>query len=142
MSIEQNKALIHRWVDEVLNAKDTASSDGEALIAHDFVGHLAGFPAVEGHEAYRQLGAAYFSAFPDIHFTIEDMLAEEDKVVIRYTTRATHRGELMGILPTGKQVTVSGISIYRIASGKIVEEWDSYDNLGVMQQLGSGLVVN
>ena len=85
---------------------------------------------------YRQLGAAYFSAFPDIYFTVEEMLAEGDKVMIRYTTHATHRRNVMGIPATGKQVTAWGISIYRIASGKIVEEWDSYDNLGVMQQLG------
>ena len=136
MSIEENKALVQRWVDEVLNAGAAASGGGEALIAHDFVGHLAGYPLLEGRESYRQLGAAYFSAFPDIYFTVEEMLAEGDKVMIRYTAHATHRGDVMGIPATGKQVTAWGISIYRIASGKIVEEWDSYDNLGVMQQLG------
>lgn len=132
MSTEANKALVRRWVDEVLNARGS----GAELIAHDFVGHLAGFPEVEGREAYRRRGAAFFSAFPDIQFTIEDMLAEGDRVVIRYSTRATHRGEWMGVSPTGRRVTATGISIYRIASGKIVEEWDSYDNLSVMQQLG------
>jgi len=132
VSLEENRALIRRWVDEVLNARGS----GEQFIAHDFVGHLAGFPPVQGREAYRQTGATHFSVFPDIHFTIEDMLAEGDKVVIRYSTRATHRGDYMGIAPTDKQVMATGISIYRIASGKIVEEWDSYDNLSVMQQIG------
>ncbi len=76
------------------------------------------------------------NAFPDLHFTVEDMLAEGDRVASRYTARGTHRGELMGLPPTGRQVTEVGIVISRLAEGKLVEDWHSPDNLGLMQQLG------
>jgi predicted ester cyclase len=87
-------------------------------------------------EAYRQFGSQYFSAFPDLQITPKDLVAEGDKVTMRYDWRGTHRGELMGIAPTGKQVRTSGISILRIANSKIVEQWDNFDNLGMLQQLG------
>ncbi len=76
------------------------------------------------------------SAFPDLHFTVEDMIAEGDKVASRYTARGTHRGELMGLPPTGRGVTEVGIMISRLAEGKLVEDWHSPDNLGLIQQLG------
>jgi predicted ester cyclase len=76
------------------------------------------------------------TAFPDLHFTIEDQIAEGDKVVNRVTARGTHLGDFRGIPPTGKQVTVAGITIDRIAGGKLVESWTSWDFLGILQQLG------
>jgi predicted ester cyclase len=76
------------------------------------------------------------AAFPDIHETIEDMLAEGDRVVTRSTWRGTHQGAFLGIAPTGKQVSVTGIDISRVASGKFVEHWQAADNLGLLQQLG------
>ena len=78
-----------------------------------------------------------FAAFPDLHETVEDIFAEGDKVVTRFTMRGTHQGELMGIPPTGKQVTMTGMTIHRIVSGKIVEDWVVADFLGMMQQLGT-----
>jgi steroid delta-isomerase-like uncharacterized protein len=78
----------------------------------------------------------YFAAFPDINVTVEDVIAEGDKAVTRWTIRGTHRGELMGIAPTDKHIELKGITIHRIEGGKIVEEWERYDNLGMMQQLG------
>jgi steroid delta-isomerase-like uncharacterized protein len=78
----------------------------------------------------------YFAAFPDINVTVEDVIAEGDKAVTRWTIRGTHRGELMGIAPTDKPIELKGITIHRIEGGKIVEEWERYDNLGMMQQLG------
>ena len=75
-------------------------------------------------------------AFPDLHFTIEDQVAEGDKVATRYTFRGTQQGELMGISPTGKQVSIGGISIYRITDGKMQQAWIEYDMLGLLQQLG------
>ena len=78
----------------------------------------------------------YRSAFPDIQFTIEDLIAEGDKIVTRYTARGTHRGDLQGIPPTGRQVTVTGIIISRFANGKFVEGWLDFDALGMLQQLG------
>ena len=77
-----------------------------------------------------------FAAFPDIQYTVEALLAEGDKVVVRWTARGTHTGELMGIPPTGKQVTVTGVNIGRVANGRIVEEWGEFDMMGMMQQLG------
>ena len=137
MSTEANKALVRRWVDEVLNVRDVSEqSRAYQLVAADFVGHFPGQPPIEGLEAYRQFGSLYFKAFPDLQITPEDLIAEGDKVTMRYGWRATHRGELMGIPATGKQVTTSGISILRVADGKIAEQWDNFDNLGMLQQIG------
>jgi predicted ester cyclase len=80
--------------------------------------------------------APYFAAFPDLQFTVEDEIAEGDKVTTRYTARGTHRGELMGMAPTGKHVTVTGIFISRVEEGKLAEMWLNWDALGLMQQLG------
>jgi len=76
------------------------------------------------------------NAFPDLHYTIEDMIAEGDKVVVRLTFSGTHRGEFMGVAPTNKRVTTTAIFIQRIVSGKLVEEWSNADLLGFFQQLG------
>jgi predicted ester cyclase len=78
----------------------------------------------------------YQMAFPDVRMTVEDGFAEGDKVVVRWTGRGAHTGELMGIPPTGKQVTVTGIDVYRVAGGKLVERWGEFDQMGMMQQLG------
>ena len=137
MSTEANKELVRKWVDEVLNKRDVSEqSPAYQLVAVDFVGHFPGQPPIEGLETYRQFGSVYFNAFPDLQIIPEDLIAEGDKVTMRYGWRGTHKGELMGIPPTGKQVTTSGISILRVANGKIAEQWDSFDNLGMLQQLG------
>ena len=137
MSTEATKELVRKWVDEVLNRRDVSEqSPAYQLVASDFVGHFPGQPPIEGLEAYRQFGSLYFSAFPDLQIIPEDLTAEGDKVTMRYGWRGTHKGELMGIPPTGKQVTTWGISILRVANGKIAEQWDSFDNLGMLQQLG------
>jgi predicted ester cyclase len=78
----------------------------------------------------------WFAAFPDIHFAVEDLIAEGDRVAARVTMRGTHQGDLMGIPPTGKQVSWTGIEIDRIKDGKYVESWLNTDDLGLMQQLG------
>src|SRR5438270_13662004 len=137
MATQDNKAIVQQWVTEVLNTRDVSDqSPAYQLVAADFVGHFHGQPPIEGLEAYRQFGSLYFSAFPDLQINPEDLTAEEDKVTMRYGWRGTHKGELMGIPPTGKQVTTWGISILRVANGKIAEQWDSFDNLGMLQQLG------
>ena len=137
MTTQDNKVIVQRWVDEVLNTRDVSEqSPAYELVAADFVGHFPGQPALEGLEAYRQFGSQYFSAFPDLQITPEDLIAEGDKVTMRYAWRGTHKGELMGIPATGKQVVTSGISILRVANGKIAEQWDSFDNLGMLQQIG------
>jgi len=131
---EENKALVRRSFEEALNQRNLDLVD--EIYATGYVYHLPGSPEIHGSEGFKQLQAMQFAAFPDLHFTVEDMFAEGDKVVTRYTVLGTHEGEHMGIPPTGKQITVTAMTIHRIASGKIVEDWGSYDALGLMQQLG------
>ncbi len=132
MSTEDNKALTRRAY-EALNQRNWATFD--ELAAPDLVLHNASM-TIQGLEAYKQFLSMYFTAFPDLQFTIEDMIAEGDTVVVRQTARGTHQGNLMGIPPTGKQVTVSGIAIVRVLNNKGVEEWFNGDDLGLLQQLG------
>ena len=108
----------------------------DKLYATDFILHDAASPGVLGLEGVKQNVSRNRAAFPDLHYAIEDMIAEGDKVVTRYTITATHQGELMGIPPTGEQGTVTGITIHRIADGKIMEGWSNWDALGMMQQMG------
>ena len=132
MSTEDNKALVRRGY-EALNQRNWAAF--EELVTPDLVLHNASM-TIQGFEAYKQFVSMYFTAFPDLRFTIEDMIAEGDTVVARQTARGTHQGELMGIPPTGKQVSTTGINILRFANGKGVEEWFNGDDLGLLQQLG------
>jgi steroid delta-isomerase-like uncharacterized protein len=132
---EANKALARRFYEEGWNQGNLAVFD--ELLASNHVLHDPGFPElIRGPEGFKQYYATYRTAFPGNQLTVEDYLAEGDTVVSRWTGRGTHKGDLMGIAPTGKQVTVTGISIQRIANGKIVEEWSNYDMLGMLQQLG------
>ena len=132
MSTEDNKANVRRGFD-ALNERDWAAF--EALCAPDIVLHNASM-TIQGYPAYKQFITMYFTAFPDLHITIEDMIAEGDTVVVRTTFHGTHKGDLMGIPPTGKQATTTGMSIFRVANGKAVEQWSNYDDLGLLQQLG------
>ena len=131
---EQNKAAMRRLVDEIMNKGNLAVVD--ELISADAVDHSL-MPGQEpGPEGFKKLVTMFRSAFPDLQVTVEDMIAEGDKVVARVTTRGTHKGEFMGIPPTGKPVTVPEIHIVRIAGGKMVEPWGIEDNMAMMQQLG------
>ncbi len=134
MSIEENKAIARRWSEEVWGKGSLAAVD--ELFATDFVFNYP-VPGVKpDREGYKQTVTEMFAPFADTECPVEDMVAEGDKVAIRWTWRGTHQGEFMGVAPTGKRVTITGISILRIAGGKIVEEWGEMDNLGMMQQLG------
>jgi steroid delta-isomerase-like uncharacterized protein len=137
MSVEENKALVRRFFD-AFGRNDFAAL--ESVTSQDVVYHTAPPGLSAGIEGYRELMAMYVSAFPDIQITVDDVIAEGDKVVTRYTSRGTHRGEFMGIAPTGSQVTVGGISITRVAGNKVTEEWEQLDMLGGLQQLGATLV--
>jgi len=137
---EQNKGLARRVFEEIYNKGNRALVN--ELYAPNYVGHTPGDREHKGPEGYKQLVTMYRTAFPDLRFTIEDQIAEGDKVVTRWKLRGTHTGELIGELrniprkPTGKQMTVSGIAIHRIVGGKIVEQWTDWDVLSLMQQLG------
>ena len=133
MSTEDNKALVRRMFEEVWNQGNIARIAEFYSPSH--VEHTSSGP-VHGQEGLKQYIMMYRTAFPDAHYTVEDQLAEGDKVVTRWSARGTHQGPLMGIPPTGKQGTVTGIGIARFEGGKIVEAWTEFDALGMMQQLG------
>jgi steroid delta-isomerase-like uncharacterized protein len=136
MLSETNKTLSRRLFEEVWNNGNLALLN--ELIANDHVnsgpGTLPGLPT--GPEGAKQFVMIYRNAFPDTHFTIDEQIAEADKVVTRWTAHGTHKGELLGIPATGKSSTVTGISVDRIVNGKIVESWGIFDQFGMMQQLG------
>jgi predicted ester cyclase len=132
MSVEENTALIHRIV-EAVNRGELDVVD--ELFAADYVDHSRpGLPpGPAGAKAFFALARA---AFPDLSVTIAETIAEGDRVAVRGALRGTHRGDFMGIPPTGTRVTVSLIDINRIAGGKLVERWANQDDLGLLRQLG------
>lgn len=132
MSTEHNKANDRRFY-EAWSQGNLADLD--EVCASEYVLHDSS-TSVQGLEAMKQFVSMYLAAFPDGHFTIEDQIAEGDKIVTRWTFRGTHKGELQGIPPTGKQVIVTGISMDRVADGKAVEAWSNFDALGMLKQLG------
>lgn len=131
---EQNKAIVRRLYEEIWDKGNLAVLD--ELQAVDAVDHNRPPGLPPGREGVKQFFRMYLAAFPDVRMVIEDQVAEGDRVVTRWTATGTHKGELMGIPPTGKQVRVSGIDINRLEGGKIIESWGSSDQLGMMQQLG------
>jgi predicted ester cyclase len=133
MPVEGNKAVIQRIVEEVYNKGNLAMAD--RITESNFVAHFPGME-LKGLEDYKRMISGMLTAFPDLCFTIDDIFSEGDKAAVRYTMTATHKGEFMGIAPTGKNVTITGISITRFEDGKQVESWGIMDNLGMMQQLG------
>lgn len=137
MSIDENKAIAARFY-EVYNEGNVEVID--EIFSADFVGRDPNDPSQERHgpEGVKQVVTAFRSAFPDLEGILEDQTAEDDKVVNRYAGRGTHRGEFLGVSPTGKEVKISGVTIFRFREGKIVEGWDFYDGLGLLRQLGSG----
>ena len=136
MLTETNKTVSRRFLEEVFNKGKLNVLD--EIIAKDHVnsgpGTLPGLPA--GPEGTKQLVTVYRNAFPDIRFTIDEQIAEGDKVVTRWTGYGTHKGELAGIPPTGRSATTTGIGVDRIVNGKIVESWGLFDQFGMLQQLG------
>ena len=137
MSTEENKALARREIEGIFNAKGNSDAAAEEIYAPDYISHQpAGDEELRGPEAIKQFAAGLRRAFPDLQMTIEDQIAEVDKVVTRLTSRGSHRGELWGIAPTGREVEVGSVSTNRIGGGKIVEHWTCADRLGMMQQLG------
>ena len=131
---EENKALARDSWERTVNQRDLDAV--EEIYAPDFVWHEPD-QDIRGYEQGRQFASTFFDAFPDINITVEDAIAEGDQVATRYTLRGTHRGETEEFgPPTERQTQLEGITIHRIEGGKIVEEWERYDNLSVMQQLG------
>jgi predicted ester cyclase len=134
MSTEVNKASMRRFYEEAFNKKNRAAID--EFIDPTQVDHAAPPGTPGGLEGARQTVTMYLTAFPDLYFTVEDFIAEGDKVVARLTVRGTQQGIFMGIPPTGKHATVTAIDINRMVGGKSVEHWLEMDMLGLLQQLG------
>jgi len=138
MTTEDNKATIRRIIEEGWNQGKIAVFD--ELCAFDWIHHDPTQPHVRILENYKRYVTERRSAFPDLHFRVEDMIAEGDQVVVRWMWHGTHTGDLltpmMHLPATGKQVTVTGITIFRFADGKVVETWNQSDRLGLYQQLG------
>jgi len=124
MSAEENKALVRREQQELWNHTGNLDAAEELY-------------ATEEADAARQEAADYRQGFPDVANTVEDLIAEGDKVVARWRSRATHKGDYMGIPPTGTEVEVTGITLYRIQGGKIAASWNIEDKLGLMRQIGA-----
>jgi predicted ester cyclase len=124
MSVEENKALVRREQDELWNQTGNLDVAGELF-------------APELAEAAKQEASDFRRGFPDVVSTIEDLVAEGDRVAARWRARATHQGEYVGVPPTGKEVEFTGISVYRIEGGRIAESWTVEDELGLMRQIGA-----
>jgi steroid delta-isomerase-like uncharacterized protein len=134
MSSEDNKALIRRFIEEVFNQRNVDAID--RYIAANYVDHVTPPGVPNTREGFKQFIGTFLATFPDFHYTVEDLVADGDKVVARLTAQGTQQGALMDIPATGKQATWSEIHIGRLANGTIAEHWGEIDNLGMLQQLG------
>jgi steroid delta-isomerase-like uncharacterized protein len=130
---EENKAVVRRYIEEILNRSNPTPV--EEIFSKDSVFHAPGMPEFRGLEGRKQLVKAIHNAFPDIRYTIEAMIAEDDKVAVSWTTVGSHKGEWLGIAPAGKQLAGSGICLFRLAGGKIADELAQFDSLSTMRQL-------
>src|SRR5829696_3983863 len=134
---EENKTLVRRELKEIFNEGKLDLAD--ELLTSDYIVYDSALPEpVHGIEGFKRLRASYHDACSEVHTTIDDMIAEDDKVVTRWTTRGTHdKGQMMGVPPTGKQIEVTGITVNRISGGRIAEDWTVWDSLGLLRQLGA-----
>jgi len=131
----QSTEISRRVFEEVWNNKKIDAVD--ELMAASYVHHDPQSPVVSsGVEGYKQFVSHYLNAFPDLHFTIEDEIADERTIVSRWTATGTHHGDLPGIPRTGRKFSVTGMTIARVRNGKFVESWGNWDTLGLLQQLG------
>jgi len=134
MSTEDNKIRVRQLYDAVFNQHNLAAIDD--FFAHDVVDHSLPPGAPGGIEGVRATIGMFLGAFPDLRITVDDLIAEGDTVVARWTLQGTHQGAALGMPPTGKQFSIPGVSIIRLAGGKSVEQWVVNDQLGLFQQLG------
>ncbi len=130
---DENKALVNRYL-QAFNTADLTTF--EAVFARTVIDHNPPPQQAPGLDGIKQTFRMMSTAFPDTHATLDDVIAEGDRVVVRLTIRATHQGEFRGVQPTGKPMAMTRISIFRIADGKIVDWWHNEDMLGMLRQLG------
>lgn len=133
---EENKGVVRREFEEMFNQGGNLDA-AEEIYAPDYVGREPAFGNSNGVEGAKQFAAEFRQAFPDLQTTIEDMVAEGDRIVTRFNSRGTHQGEIEDLgPPTGRQFEVTGITIERFSDGKIVEDWTNFDALSLLRQLG------
>lgn len=131
---EENRALVEHFVEEAFNRGNLEAA--EEIYAPRFISHDTTTPEEQGTpDDVRQFVKTYRTAFPDGHTSVDGMVAEGDEVAYRWTFRGTHQGDLMGIAPTGERVEITGITINRLSGGKIEEQWNAFDELGMLQQI-------
>ena len=133
MSIDDNKALVRRFIEQVFEHGDMAAVD--ELVAEDFVPHT--YPGTTDREGLKRAMERVSTGITDAKFTIEDVIAEGDRVAVRLTSGATQNGEFMGMPPSGKRYEIEEIHIFRLRDGRITEHWHQFDQLGMMRQLGA-----
>ena len=137
MSTEQNKEIFKRIVDASNSGDPSQLRDVMYdLVADDFVGHAPGEPDFHGPEGYLETLVLFHSALANLKIEILDLIAEDDRVVVQLVFRGTHAGEFAGVPPTGREVSVPEVAIGRVRDGKLVEEFEYWDNLDLLRQLG------
>ena len=134
MSLEANKALVRRFIDEIFVRGRPEAVD--ELLADDFVSHTWRSTG-DGKGDLKRAMERLSTVLADSRFTVEDLIAEGDRVAVRVTAQATQVGEFMGLAPSGKSYSIGEIHIFRIRDGKVVEHWHQYDQLGMLRQLGA-----
>jgi steroid delta-isomerase-like uncharacterized protein len=133
-AVQTNKALVVRFLERMNNADLEAAA--ELLGGEPYRSHFAGLPPVQGVDAWREMARGFYAAFPDLHVSLEGKLIGEDEyVTARYTWSGTHHDTFLGIPATGRRVTVVGTNMFRIEDNRIVEQWETQDVAGLMQQL-------
>ncbi len=136
MSTGENKAIVlHQWYEELWNNSNLNTAD--ELFTSSYLLHLSGIPAPMDRDTAKQVVGMFRAAFPDLHHTVDEIIAEGNTVAARWTVSGTHRGEFQGIVATGKRIGLSGTTVHHMADGKIVETWLTVDNLELLQQLGA-----
>lgn len=130
----ENKAIVRRLIQEVWTRRDLNVLD--EIVAVNYVRHDPAIAHPDGREGFKEYVKSIRGAFPDIEFAIEHLIAEGDTVVFRWSARGSHQGVFLGVAPTGRRVTITGINIARLSGGKITEQWSNWNALGLLQQLG------
>jgi steroid delta-isomerase-like uncharacterized protein len=134
MSAEQNKSIVRRWVEEGWNKGDMSVVD--QVYAPGYVQHEPAPETVTSSEALKQYMGAYLTAFPDLQLSVDDLVAEGDKVVWRFTSKGTQTGPFMGMPATGRTGSITGLVMFRLENSRIVEGWVNIDALGLLEQVG------
>jgi steroid delta-isomerase-like uncharacterized protein len=134
MSTEATKAVVRRFAEEILDEKRLDRAD--EIMAQGYVDHGAMPGQAPGLEGFKRKGAMWVAAVPDLVVRTKDLFAEGDRVAVRWTAEGTHRGTLLGFPPSGRRFQFGGTSIFRVAGGKVAEQWEAWDRLSLLQQLG------